>query len=598
MNKEKEFVENIGEDTFENERRAMAWTSSGGRWRKLEANTHGCCCCEKWRSFSCLRFVAPSTALAAIFLLSSNYDRLHEGDAKIEMESSVTQSMGGESSCDSMDKNLLTSWNFDEKICKYYVSQGVTSFFDWQVEAISLPGVMEGGNLVYSAPTSAGKTLLADVLLFKRLLESRKKGIVILPFDLNVGKKVNSLKLLSQSLGFRIVPFAGSVNSSSDLKLESVDIAVCTIEQASNMVNRLIEENKLDKVSIIVIDELHMLGDKNRGHLLELLLTKFRFLAKIRSADLPQIVGMSSTRSNLSVVADWLDAEHYATDYRPVPLVERVVIDDSICDFRFHSEKQETASLLGSSTSKFKSLVGPRQAIDASEFGIAPEKDANIIYLTIETIMGGHNCLIFCSAQEHCERLAKRIVKSIVEINDNLKNKGEPSKSKACSQKLQETLNVGQIEELISSLKQCSTSLDSSLELAIRNGIAFHHPDLSIQERVLIENAFAKGTLRVLCSTTALLADVNLPAYRVMISSALDYQQSPLDATSYRQMIGLAGRQGVDTLSEAMLFTNQHDLPKAVQMIRSSMQPVRSSLANYHVSLFRSLLFDCQANLL
>jgi replicative superfamily II helicase len=52
---------------------------------------------------------------------------------------------------------------------------------------------------------------------------------------------------------------------------------VCTIERANAFVNRLTEEGRLGALSVIVLDELHLISDDARGYLLELLLAKLKY---------------------------------------------------------------------------------------------------------------------------------------------------------------------------------------------------------------------------------------------------------------------------------------------------------------------------------
>jgi hypothetical protein len=66
-------------------------------------------------------------------------------------------------------------WRMDPanrvELCKRrqaYASRGVRTMYPWQ--AAALEGGERGGNLVYCAPTSGGKSLVAEVLLLRRLL--------------------------------------------------------------------------------------------------------------------------------------------------------------------------------------------------------------------------------------------------------------------------------------------------------------------------------------------------------------------------------------------------------------------------------------------
>lgn len=100
-----------------------------------------------------------------------------------------------------------------------------------------MPDVIEKQhNLVYSAPTSAGKSMVADMLLFKTVLERKKKAIIILPFVSITVEKVQSLKFLCRKLAIRIDTFAGNTNPRGGLA--RVEVAVCTMEKANNMINK------------------------------------------------------------------------------------------------------------------------------------------------------------------------------------------------------------------------------------------------------------------------------------------------------------------------------------------------------------------------
>ena len=84
---------------------------------------------------------------------------------------------------------------FSDTVLRQYHQNGIHSMFQWQVECLCTGQVLDGKNLIYSAPTSAGKTLVAEILMLKRVLESKKKAIMIFPFVSIAREKMHYLKV-------------------------------------------------------------------------------------------------------------------------------------------------------------------------------------------------------------------------------------------------------------------------------------------------------------------------------------------------------------------------------------------------------------------
>ncbi|CAH0552774.1 unnamed protein product [Brassicogethes aeneus] len=441
------------------------------------------------------------------------------------------------------ESTKLQSWGLPEAVLLKYKSRKVISMFPWQVECLSNTRVMnETANLIYSAPTSAGKTLIAEILAIKTVFERKKKVIFILPFVSIVREKMYYFQDILGSSGIRCEGFMGSYNPPGGF--QTVQVAICTIEKANSLINRLLEEGKLSDIGAILVDEMHLLGDPSRGYLLELLLTKLKYISQKDENVNIQIVGMSATLPNLSYLAKWLDAELYTTDFRPIPLLEQAHVCGEIYDNNLKLiRKLQPLPDLGTDTD-------------------------NILQLCLETIQESCSVLIFCPTKNWCENLSQQISVAFFKIGNS---------NTVLGSMLRSQLKTNLIMELMEQLRYCPAGLDEVLKKTVSFGVAFHHAGLTMDERDIIEGAFRNGGIRVLVATSTLSSGVNLPARRVIIRTP-NFHNKPIDTLTYRQMIGRAGRMGKDEKGESILICQKSDYQTAKELMSAVLRPVMSCL--------------------
>ncbi|XP_005748455.1 helicase POLQ-like [Pundamilia nyererei] len=416
--------------------------------------------------------------------------------------------------------------------------RGIQSLYDWQQTCLNLDCVQQRKNLIYSLPTSGGKTLVAEILILRELLCRRKDCLFILPYISLVQEKVRGLASFGLELDFMVEEYAGSKGRFPPVKRRNkTSLYIATIEKAHSLVNSLIESSRLDNLGLVVVDELHMLGDGSRGAIIEMTLAKVQYVSKTT-----QIIGMSATLGNIKDLQTFLRAENYTNNFRPVQLKEFVKLHDTI----YEVDPKEENCFRFSRLLNFK-YSSTMQKIDPD----------HIIALVTEVIPA-HSCLLFCPTKKNCENVAAMICKYLKE--DFLRHREEEK-----GVLLRELRDSG------------NGSLCPVLKVTVPYGVAYHHSGLTSEERKLVEEAYSSGVLCLLTCTSTLAAGINLPARRVILRSpyiATDF----LKRSQYKQMVGRAGRAGIDSVGESILILQEKDRNMAKTLVCAPMESCYSNL--------------------
>jgi replicative superfamily II helicase len=468
---------------------------------------------------------------------------------------------------------------------------GVKSIYPWQSSCLLGKGLLEGSqNLIYTAPTGGGKSLVADILMLRKVLNNPgTKGLLVLPYVALVHEKLRWLRSLVEGVErhnladdhpptshypnhnrhIQVMGFLGG--SRAKVGWADFDIAVCTIEKANALVNSALEDGRVQELGIVVLDELHMLDDEGRGYIMELMATKLLALGQGI-----QIVGMSATLSNPKVLADWLGAKFYVSKYRPIPIEEHLVYDNAIYDTANAKDFFRTASQLSGrplsaeATPTQKPAVARRRIERSSHLELENPVINAVVALATETAKQGFGVLVFCSSRPGTERMAAIIADSV--LVDGVTEETYDARS-----------------DLMASLQLLPNGYESTFNKTIPSGVGFHHAGLTLEEREIIAEAYDRGVLKVMVATCSLAAGINLPARRVIMHGAR-MGRDLVGPAMLRQMRGRAGRKGKDEVGETYLCCAKSDLEAVAELLEAEMPPVASCLTPEKRGLKRAIL--------
>ncbi|CAO2639190.1 Helicase POLQ-like, partial [Lemmus lemmus] len=456
---------------------------------------------------------------------------------------------------ESPSDDLGPFYSLPSKVRDLYVQlKGIKKLYDWQHTCLTLSSVQKRKNLIYSLPTSGGKTLVAEILMLQELLCRQKDVLMILPYVAIVQEKIASLSSFGIELGFFVEEYAGSKGKFPPTKRrEKKSLYIATIEKGHSLVNALIETGRISSLGLVVVDELHMIGEGSRGATLEMTLAKVLYTSKTT-----QIIGMSATLNNVQDLQEFLKAEYYSSQFRPVELKEYLKVNDTIYEVDSKAENGMAFSRL----------------LNCQYSDALKKMDPDHLVALVTEVIPSYSCLIFCPSKKNCENVAEMLCKFL--SKDFLSHR-EKEKS-----------------EVIKSLRDMSSGkVCPVLKRTVPFGVAYHHSGLTSDERKLLEEAYSTGVLCLLTCTSTLAAGVNLPARRVILRAPYVAREF-LRRNQYKQMIGRAGRAGIDTVGESILLLQEKDKQQVLELINGPLENCHSHLVEELTrgiqSLFLSLI--------
>nr|XP_018669768.1 activating signal cointegrator 1 complex subunit 3 [Ciona intestinalis] len=368
-------------------------------------------------------------------------------------------------------------------------------------------------NVLIGAPTGSGKTVAAELAIFRMLrTQPGAKAVYVAPLKALVRERMKDWeKRLKHKLGLKLVELTGDI--APDMRaVARADVIITTPEKWDGVSRSWNTRGYVRKVSLLIIDEIHLLG-QDRGPVLEVIVSRTNFISS-HTEKAVRVVGLSTALANARDLADWLGIKqmglfNFRPSVRPVPMEVHI------------------------------------QGFSGKHYCPRMASMNKTCFQAIQTHSPTKPVLIFVSSRRQTRLTALDLIAHLGGENDP---------------KQWMHMDEWEMEELTHMVR------DPNLRLTLAFGIGLHHAGLMERDRSLVEKLFSEQKIQSLIATSTLAWGVNLPAHLVIVKGTeyFDgkqgrYEDFPI--TDVLQMMGRAGRPQYDDKAVAVILV--HDVKKA-----------------------------------